>query len=35
VVRLLHESGLPDGKTLGNLDEKILPAKLRRLLPTL
>jgi DNA replication protein DnaC len=35
VVRLLHESGLPDGKTLGNLDEKLLPPKIRRLLPTL
>lgn len=35
VARLLHASGLPDGKTLGNLDEKILPAKIRRLLPTL
>lgn len=35
VIRLLHESGLPDGKTLGNLDEKILPPKIRRLLPTL
>jgi len=35
VARLLHESGLPEGKTLGNLDEKILPAKIRRLLPTL
>lgn len=34
-TRLLHESGLPDGKTLGNLDEKLLPAKVRRLLPTL
>ena len=33
--RLLKESGLPDGKTLGNLDEKLLPAKIRRLLPTL
>jgi DNA replication protein DnaC len=33
--RLLKESGLPEGKTLGNLDEKILPAKIRRLLPTL
>ena len=33
--RLLRESGLPDGKTLGNLDEKILPTKIRRLLPTL
>ncbi len=35
VQRLLNESGLPDGKTLGNLDEKILPIKIRRLLPTL
>ncbi len=34
-TRLLHESGLPDGKTLGNLDEKLLPPKIRRLLPTL
>ena len=33
--RLLKESGLPDGKTLGNLEEKLLPAKIRRLLPTL
>jgi DNA replication protein DnaC len=33
--RLLKESGLPDGKTLGNLDEKLLPGKIRRLLPTL
>ena len=33
--RLLKESGLPNGKTLGNLDEKLLPAKIRRLLPTL
>jgi DNA replication protein DnaC len=35
VQRLLNQSGLPDGKTLGNLDEKILPTKIRRLLPTL
>jgi DNA replication protein DnaC len=35
VQRLLNESGLPEGKTLGNLDEKILPIKIRRLLPTL
>jgi len=35
VQRLLHESGLPDGKTLGNLEEKLLPVKIRRLLPTL
>jgi len=33
--RLLKESGLPNGKTLGSLDEKKLPAKIRRLLPTL
>ena len=33
--RLLRESGLPDGKTLGNLEEKLLPTKIRRLLPTL
>lgn len=35
VGRLLKESGLPAGKTLGNLDEKQLPAKVSRLLPTL
>jgi DNA replication protein DnaC len=35
VTRLLKRSGLPDGKTLGNLDEKIIPAKIRRLLPSL
>ena len=33
--RLLRESGLPSGKTLGNLDEGKLPAKVRRQLPTL
>ena len=33
--RLLRESGLPSGKTLGNLDEGKLTAKVRRLLPTL
>jgi len=33
--RLLRESGLPSGKTLGNLDESKLPAKVRRQLPTL
>ena len=33
--RLLKASGLPDGKTLGNLDDKLLPAKVRRLLPSL
>jgi DNA replication protein DnaC len=33
--RLLRESGLPSGKTLGNLDEAQLPAKVRRQLPTL
>jgi DNA replication protein DnaC len=33
--RLLKESGLPAGKTLGTLDEAKLPVKIRRLLPTL
>lgn len=33
--RLMKESGLPDGKTMGNLDEKLLPPKIGRLLPTL
>ena len=33
--RLLKAARLPDGKTLGNLNEKLLPVKLRRLLPTL
>lgn len=33
--RLLRESGLPSGKTLGNLQEGQLPAKVRRQLPTL
>lgn len=35
VTRLLKRSCLPDGKTLGNLDEKIVPAKIRRLFPSL
>jgi len=35
IERLLAESGLPEGKTLGNLDESILPIKIRRQLPTL
>jgi DNA replication protein DnaC len=35
VARLLREAGLPDGKGLGNLDEELLPAKIRRQLPTL
>ena len=33
--RLLRESKLPCGKTLGNLEEEKLPAKVRRQLPTL
>ena len=33
--RLLRESRLPFGKTLGNLEEGQLPAKVRRQLPTL
>jgi DNA replication protein DnaC len=35
VARLLKQSGLPDGKSLGNLDETLLPEKIRRQLPTL
>ena len=35
VARLLKESGLPNGKGLGNLDENLLPPKIRRLLPGL
>ena len=34
-VRLLKCARLPDGKTLGNLNEKLLPAKIKRLLPSL
>jgi DNA replication protein DnaC len=34
-TRLLKVARLPDGKTLGNLEEKLLPAKIRRLLPSL
>jgi DNA replication protein DnaC len=33
--RLLKESGLPAGKTLGTLEESKLPLKIRRQLPTL
>lgn len=33
--RLLKQSGLPAGKTLGNLEEAKLPVKIRRQLPTL
>jgi len=33
--RLLRESKLPSGKTLGNLEEAKLPARVRRQLPTL
>ena len=35
IGRLLAESGLPEGKTLGNPDEALLPAKIRRQLPAL
>ena len=35
IQRLLAESGLPEGKTLGNLDEAQLPIKIRRQLPAL
>ena len=33
--RLLKQSGLPAGKCLGNLEEAKLPAKVRRVLPSL
>ena len=35
IARLLKHSGLPDGKSLGNLDEALLPEKIRRQLPTI
>ena len=35
VNRLLKESGLPNGKSLGNLDENALPPQIRRVLPSL
>ena len=35
VSRLIKMSGLPDGKSLGNLEENVLPLKIKRLLPTL
>ena len=35
MARLLKQSGLPDGKSLANLDEALLPGKIRRQLPTL
>ena len=35
IARRLKHSGLPDGKSLGNLDEALLPEKIRRQLPTL
>lgn len=34
-ARLLADSGLPETKTLSTLDEKLLPAKVRRQLPAL
>ena len=34
-ARLIKTSGLPDGKNLGNLEENVLPPKIKRLLPTL
>jgi DNA replication protein DnaC len=33
--RLLKESGLPDGKTVGNLEDALVPSKVRRVLPGL
>ncbi len=35
VKRLIKMSGLPEGKGLGNLEEDVLPAKIKRILPTL
>jgi DNA replication protein DnaC len=35
IARLLAESGLPEGKTLGNMEEAQLPVKIRRQLPAL
>jgi DNA replication protein DnaC len=35
VARLVRDAGLPDGKGLANLDENLLPPKIRRQLPTL
>ncbi|HOB97317.1 MAG TPA: ATP-binding protein [Verrucomicrobiota bacterium] len=35
MTRLLKASGLPDGKSMGNLDEKLLTAKIRRVWRTL
>lgn len=35
IKRLLSRSKLPEGKTLFSLDEKLLPEKCRRMLPTL
>jgi len=35
IKRLLSQSKLPEGKTLSSLDEKLLPEKCRRMLPTL
>ncbi len=35
IRRLLAESGLPEGKTLGNLDQALLPANIQRQLPAL
>jgi len=35
VKRRLKQAGLPDGKTLATLDQKVLPAKVRRQIPRL
>lgn len=35
VARLVRDAGLPDGKGMANLDEELLPPKIRRQLPTL
>jgi len=34
-TRLLSQSGLPDGKTLDNIDMSVFPQKIRRIVPTL
>jgi len=34
-TRLLKQSGLPDGKTLDTLNQKLLPQKVRRVIPSL
>lgn len=35
MTRLLKDSGLPEGKTLGTVEDKLWPAKIRRAMPAL